>query len=401
MKMKNTLIKQIDSYVVEKRDKLLPAALAIYIFARGIEMAEIAEPATPVFSGLARILQVIVLLVVGVLFISSALHHRAATNIILAVIGLLLITCSIFSRSYELIWSYLFIVSAENTSIKNIPKVVFYCSVLILLFVIALYVAGIANAVVITRSNSAELRSSLGFYHPNRLVEVYLLAVISYLMYKFKKVKFIDFCLISLGCLVLYTVTGTRTALLAVAAVLAVFLLTQWMGTKKRNLSSAVVPITFLIVSLASVGSALLYDENNQILSLINDALSGRLVYPSALYSAVGVPLFGMNMEGTPNLISNVPYFSSSIVPIDNYYNHVLFYNGPLIILIEFFALCLTAKFAPYKENENYYIGLLVCIILGISESYVGDIAFNFSIILVSRAVTEFNLKLEKRFTAQ
>ncbi len=390
------LSEKYDRFVIANKDTLLTISLFLYIFARGIEMAEIAEWAIPYFGIFARLVQITALVIAGSLFFNSILHHCAVTNILLLFVGVILLICCSFSQSYELIWGYLFIVSAENTSIRGLPKIVFYCAVLILFSVIALHITGVAETVVIGRSDSAELRNSLGFYHPNRLVEVYLLAVLSYLMYKYNNIKLIDCGVIAVSCLIIYGVTGTRTVLFAVAMTITVFILAQQMSTHNRNLPTTVLPMLFLLIALASVFATLLYDENSSFLNFINNILSGRLIYPSALYSAVGIPLFGMNMEGTSELISNVPYFSSDVVPIDNYYNHVVFYNGPFVLLIELIVLYSISKYTSYSKYSVYYLGLMICIILGVSESYVGDVAFNFSILLAAPAMVEFDSRVRK-----
>lgn len=354
-------------------------AIGMYGFARMLSLISLQDSVQNIF---IKVLQIMAIVLLTPSLYSSLMSNTRRKNTCLTIAFIAISAVSLLSHTYELVWMILFVISCQRIRIKDIARVILYTALLVLAVDLALYGTGLTDAGTVMRT-TGEARESLGFYHPNRLAQVVLTALSAY--YASRGTRFLGVfnILISVAIsLIVYLITDSKTMVVGAAAlVFSYTLCVHWSKEKEVVLGKLI--ICLLIVSfLLSIICTIAYSDNNQLLVFINRLTSDRVKYANLLMNKIPFPFLGFNNENTGALISSQIAVPGLSVPLDNAYVHLLIITGiPGVIIYFLIHISLLSSLNKLSDYRVLAAGALFCIIMGFSESYVIDIAFNFYLI--------------------
>ena len=160
----------------------------------------------------------------------------------------------------------------------------------------------------------------------------------------------------------------------------------------------------WLISVLVAAGSAgismimmIIYDDSNEIMSIVNSALSGRFYLANLFYEHFPLTIFGYDYEGV-SLVSNI-----SGLYVDNAYAHLILHYGIISMII--FGLVLLMFFGSVLDNfrknkadfqDSELLGMCLYLIIGLSEKMLLQIEYNYFFIAVSDVFYNYKIHSDK-----
>ena len=367
--------------IVARRDALY-TAFALYAVSRAIEAISVVEPYNLFFSCIALIVQVVALLI---LLLRCVLFLRKSENIkrvCAAVVTLIVLSiASNNGKSYLPLWVWLFVVSGSDAEIKPLAIIALVCSITTVVLGFAVTILGINIVDYAGMNFEARTRITLGLTHPNRLGQALLCMYLSYkAIYDDVIPQHIDVA-VSLSLFAFGLIVDSRTACVGIIMIWMLFLIVKKISKSHFNLSVTITRLIVLVCVITSVILMVVYAPDNNILFQINQLLSYRIAYAHAIFEKVGVRLFGFDLSESAHYVNDQYAINLASVPLDNAYTNVLLSFGPLVLLL---LIILSLRItASAKQERSYYplAAIAACAVIGMSETYILDPAFNFLII--------------------
>lgn len=281
-----------------------------------------------------------------------------------------------------------------NLQAKKVSKWICRTIMLASLTVLFLFICGLIPGDINLRGTIT--RYSCGFSSPNAFGNTVLIWMILYIYTKFEKWNWKKFILCLVIACTTYKITNSRMSLLI--ELFLILMICIWV-IKKGHIKNGLYNFASIIYSVATLLCLVLtivYSKGifYRQLSVLNVFMSYRLGFMRNYYQNYGIKLFGqgiVTVSRTQQLATGEAWSG-----IDNSYMYIMICWGFVISIV--FCI-LYFKVGQYLKRKGDYIGAVVIIalcIVGLTESYLSNIAYNFAAILIAEMLST-SLRKKKR----
>lgn len=336
------------------------------------------------------------------LFLISLIKNKPSARhcVVIAIIGFLVGGTVIVSGSKQLFWIYLVVCASQGTTLRDIAKITLCSTIFILVLVLLLFTTHIIPEFVLDDVASRGIRHSLGYTHPNTFAAAIFTINLALTFLFSRKNGFASLIVIIVLAIFSHVVTGSRTFDLgnATLVVINIFSMLKIPNSVSNlflsKISKNIVYLILVFVATISIVAMFTYSSNNQILAVLNQALSGRIRLSNIYMQYSGITLFGADF-------SDAPYYSTSshgeilTFVVDNLYQKVFLQFGVVGFCLLFFpTFYLLHKMIEYKSCTTIYYLISLILFLGISESAFLWIQLNFLISYLRIAIYQSDIEI-------
>lgn len=362
-------------YGIKISQLLFEIALSIQIFFGLMSFSKIK------LNGIFYYIPYCVFIILLIRFIYIRNYNLYELIIITLSIVVLLVT-TYLSESLYLISSFSFILLGINVDIdKTIRHMrLWYCLVM-LLIIGSVWFGSIENEVkymYVSATDSYVYRSSVGFSNPNSF-SASVVQIAMFILYgsKNEKVSFIRVISAILLALISYSFSGTKTILVICGILVGSYLLEVFFAENKytRRIFK-VLTLSPIICCILSIFGILKFNTKSSVWLFLNALLSNRISYCQAVFKDFGWSIIGQPIVMTER--QQINYI------LDNAYAQLGFKFGVIWLIFFVFLLYRTVKNAYEEKKYNRVIILSAMSFLGITETSLILIYFNFSILFLS-----------------
>lgn len=300
----------------------------------------------------------------------------------------------IISDSNILAILVLFIIAAKNIKFENIIKYDFKLRVVLTSIVVLLYVLDLTENHYIYRENG-DIRSSMGFSHPNTFGIYILLLCAEYIYLNYKKMTWKSYVVILIVDILLIYFANSRASVIAILLLLVGTALCKITKNKiiENKLVKNLLPYLFIIFTLISIILCTLYNPVNFVIRQINDLLSGRIYLAKKYLEDYDVNLFGNELEIVSTYEAENTGEEARV--LDNGFINIILQYG--IVNYIFLVIMLYIAIQKALSEKDYILCIImsIYIVVGILENGAFTLYKNTFLIYISNAIY-FNNKNEK-----
>ncbi|OUP56318.1 hypothetical protein B5F14_09805 [Faecalitalea cylindroides] len=297
----------------------------------------------------------------------------------IAVIAFISLIIFFFSGFYEFfIINVLLVIAAKNININKLVKYTFFLRLFMFIGVVLL------NSLSIIPSydkflfhgnvNTGVVRYSLGFFHPNALSFQSFVLVSLFLFTYFKRARVIStICSIVFVFAIYFLAKGRTFLLVSTLEIIMMWIASSRFFNRKR---ARIILLISSLIPFACILLCFLYSDDNYLMNLINNFLSGRIGLGNDFINHYGVSLLGTY---TTNF-----YVEEVLKVLDPSYMVILLRCG-IIGFLMMYSLILIILILFYREKK--YIHLIIFmffLIYGLSEEAPSFVAYNVLILYFS-----------------
>lgn len=269
---------------------------------------------------------------------------------------LLISLISIFySRNSRLFMTFAFIICFRNFDFNKFIKFDFAFKIIITISLIILCFLGLAENVIISRTDSFDVRYSLGFFHPNTLGIYVLIILMEYVYLKFDNLSIMSYLIIFLIGFWMFKITDSRAAYLSILLLILITLCYKEFLYKIKfgKIFKDCLCYLFIILLLISYVLTLNYKYTNSFMKKVNSMSSGRVELANYFYTKYGAKLFGSYLE-------EVDLKDEKYITLDNGYMDLLIECG----LLNTILCCILNIICIKKILKEENVPLLICIVI-------------------------------------
>lgn len=316
-------------------------------------------------------------------------------ELLIAVFGAILIWITYRNAGSDFfVPAFLFIVCGKKVDYNKVVRTILYAQIFSVLLIVLMAIFGIIDNMSTVYSYSylstTVVKTSLGFKHPNifgaRLLQIGLCFL--YLVYDRWKTGY--YVILGVIATIVYNTSYSRTAvLLLLLAVLLVFLVKRMQNQKVTRRLLTVMEYMPIIVCSFSIILALFF-TTSELFAFMDKYFTARFTAITQFFSQYGFSILGQEIELSRQ--SNGLFFTI----LDNSYAHIGIRFGLIMLVVFIFALQKTAQKA--RKSDNYALLILVTIIslLGMSETTMFRVSYNFVILFISALIFPENSLAQK-----
>ena len=288
--------------------------------------------------------------------------------IIACILGVLLFISAAKTSNFVLIKLFLLLLALRKTNMQEIVRIDLLVKLVILIITASQALTG-------SLKMYSTKRLELGFSNPNDLGMI-ILGIFTdaiFLKAALSRIKIKDLIIMVAIIAWLSQLNISRTMVLC--ALIAVVLIVLGKINPKIILNKA-MPSMAILAALGSYLLAVLYKLGNPLFKELNKIMSDR-IYWSALYlDSFKIRLFGQDISD----------FRKGR-PFDNAYLRLLIEHGVIVFVIVITLYFLLIKKCIEEKNAIALICAVVFIFYGISEGYLMDVSFNFTLLMFSKVI--------------
>ena len=293
-------------------------------------------------------------LVCALLLIGKLLIQRYTSKQLLGlmVVGAVVVISLYFARDWNLVLLYLFVAAGQGISIRKLAIIALPIQLAILLITATFAGAGIIESRITYRTvgGVVQLRSSMGYAHPNTFGNAVLSVCCSYAILRFPRFNFADLLVYVLGITIINLYADSQTSMICIGVV-ALFalcsrLLRDRTGFKGLAFASAVIAVFTVVLSYYMM---VYYSSNVEWMQALNSMLSSRFSLAKAYYTDFPPTLFGRNPDEI-SMVININYVQH--FP-DNAYIRLLITDGILPTVIFLMYMLLNNGKHPFYHKDD------------------------------------------------
>lgn len=305
---------------------------------------------------------------------------------VLALVGFMIFLLSGFYEFF--IINILLIIAAKNINVYKLIKYTFFLRLFMFIGVVLLNVLNIIPSydkfLFFGNVNTGVVRYSLGFFHPNALSFQSFVLVSLFLFIYFKRARVISTICSIVFVFTIYFLAKGRTFLL----VSSLEIIMMWLASSRffNQKSARFLLLISSLIPLVCILLCFLYANDNYMMNLINDFLSGRIGLGNDFINYYGVTLFGTY---TPNF-----YVDGVLKVLDPSYMVILLRCGIIGFLMMYFLILVILILFYQEKRYAHLIVFMFFLIYGLSEEAPSFIAYNVLILYFSEI---FNLKIKRK----
>ncbi|MCC4414510.1 hypothetical protein LMB68_09225 [Limosilactobacillus reuteri] len=345
---------------------------------------------------MVAVLSSIISLFVGITLtvICLAGKYSARTFFLLIFIGSLLFIGYINSKMSAYLIGFLFLVSGTNVDIRSILKTIRYAISISIIISLFLYFIGLSDIGIARRGYNG-----WGFVHPNVAGQVFMLVILLWIAEHYLTLNLFRInTILIIGELFIFLLTGSRTVLITMTALVALLPLFRKIFVK--NSDNLVVKISELInpISLMLTFATAKFLYYVPFFQRLDSLMVNRIFLNSFALEKFGIRLFGQNSdlktEGTVyNSLRNV-YWNAGIT-VDSTYMTSLLTMGLIPTLIWTVAYVLMMKRVAETKNYIFFTIALVLCFESFMETGMLTIYNNFAFFFLTAEIINTSNKKE------
>lgn len=289
--------------------------------------------------------------------------------VLIAFCSSLVLLSAVRSHDNVLLWTLLFIISAQNVDWKTIGWSCISTSISIIALDIIVNTQNRSVEAIDSR-NLHNIRFSLGFSHPNlTALFIFFLVIGVYLIVRNR--LFIVFILASAALVVTYVLLSSRTEIIGLAAfigLIPVMYLQQIKAHKKIVLIvNSFICLLCDALCMLSFFASYFYHDGSEVFRVLNKLFSGRLQLLHGYFHGGGLTLFGRTYSGFSTGMFTSLGLEVNFIADNFYVRSVLLYGLVTGGLLVFLILCIQWYLAV-KRSVDFY-AFSVPLIMGVAES--------------------------------
>lgn len=365
-------------------------AFACYCMAAYLKRTNIEDIVGISIDSFAFVLQIAALCLLAIRMTMQHIDLRALLTM-LAVAGISLLSSRVSGSSAPL-WLALFLFASQGVKMKTIAAVVFAVSSLVIVVTVAGALSGSIESFYLGRNGVLNVRSSLGFVHPNRFGAMVFVAMAAWLTLRFSKVGLLDVALAAVAAVIVVQAADSRTSAALIVFAPFVFIAAKKAGKTLRWRNCLWIALGVLFCCcFASVFLMVNYNPAVPWESGLNSILSGRLYYAHHYYVGYPPSLWGTDYSGAAVVHFGTSNNMSSTFVVDNAYARVILLYGIVFgstLLAGFAALIWKARRDPFLSV--CIVGLTLFMIAGLFEGVMLEVETNFFLLGLASIVHGF-----------
>lgn len=382
--MNNTSVKSIlgSRASTEKKTRCL-FFLALVISLSSFVLMKTAWPHAQGFKYIAPIgLAIVLLRFFIILNVLTGWQFR----LVLISLPFFLYTASIVDLPENVLYPYFFAVSAYNISFRKILKCFFLINVSIWLITTLAAVVHILpnlsydrevlDVIDMTKTGGTVFRYNFGYNYPTDYAAHLTYICIMWFVIRGRNIRFYDYILFLIGAIHVYRNCDARLDTICILFSLLLFFIynnsfhsgfwSNWIIKKLIIYASLVAAILILYLTYKY-----LLDSEDEVISIINIILSGRLRYGSEAIEEYGIPIFGQHIKF---------YYGDDPIHynfIDSSFVQLLIVYGLVYFLFAIFCHVYVCK--KNIKNFQLYVPLAICTVSLHSIVFQGLMNFQFN----------------------
>lgn len=296
-------------------------------------------------------------------------------------VGAIALAALYMTKDWNLVLLYFFVAAGRDVSIKQLAYIALPIQIGMLLITVTFAGYGLIESRYLYRSYDGilQLRSSMGYSHPNSFGQSVLSVCCSYAILRFPKFNIADLGIYTFGAAVCYFFADSRTSI-ACIAFLAILGIACMMLDRRKSLgkmAGIAVVISFCAIAF-SLSMMVFYDASVQLMRDLNSMLSARLSLMHTYFQNYPIRPFGYASR-TVVLAISANYMQYGP---DNAYARMVILDGllPALVFISFY-LATFVHFAKKKRFDSCVFALLIFAVAAVMESYSLSFAANYCLV--------------------
>lgn len=319
--------------------------------------------------------------VLGIWLIIKSKHPKRYI-IYYAIVVLFLLISSILARDVIMLKGLIIVIASKDIEIK---KIINNYLVVITLFTFIIGTLCLLNKipdVTEIRSNTGNIRYSLGLSHPNRLGYILFLFSMTRLYNQYLKygIRDIIFNTLMLAISVYISNSKSVAVLITIISIIELYFI---LFPKRNTLwIKELCKMILILAPLLSWLTTIMYNTNNAIYLAINEFFTGRLYLANTAYKKYGFSILGQKIDSV--LALEASRAGTEVLAIDNFYTYITIHFGIIIIFIIITAFAMFVKKAISNTNNDILLlWFFLIIIYGMFENQIIDLRINFPVVIL------------------
>lgn len=295
-------------------------------------------------------------------------------------VGVILAISYIKCKTGVLFVAFAFVFSGKGVNFRRLALIAMVVYGVLLFFTVSSALSG-QIAIVETVRSGGQVRSSLGFTHPNRLSTTIFQILVSWLVLRYPKFNAFDLVIcIASTCPILIIADSRTTALTVLVMVILIQFAMVFERRGKSRLFIVFCGTLILCLIAVSIYFMFCYDNSNSFHKLLNTALTGRFTLARGYCSTYPPGLFGRSFSSDTSYVFVTGGQHTGIV-VDNTYARIPILYGIVPTLVLFFGLCVLF-IKEYKRGSIRceFLFLVVFLIAGFAESFVLNLSMDIAL---------------------
>lgn len=317
-----------------------------------------------------------------ILFCFEGKLKRSKLYIMLVLsVAVIAITLKTQNRGFAIMYAAILAFPTE-LSARKVAKWVSYTILVLTLIVLSMYGMGLIDADTAIRGTV--IRLSCGFTSPNAFGNTVLLLMIFYIYYKYENWKTKNTILCIVISFAVFYMTNSRMSFFI--EIMLLMIVHVWIirdnrpGNKIYTFASWIYSaLTILCFFLTYI-----YDKGyfSNILTALNIYMSYRLGFMRNYFHNYGLQPFGQMIQ----TVSRAQQLATGAAwsGLDNSYMYIMICWGVVISVIFCILYYYLGKHLKAKADKIGALCVIVLCVVGLTESYLSNVAYNLAIILIA-----------------
>lgn len=308
-------------------------------------------------------------------------HYSRRQLFGLVAVGAITIATLYTTKDWNIVLLFFFIVAGQGISVRKLAAIAMPIQLAMLLLTSGFAAAGVIESRFVYRSVDGvmQLRSSMGYAHPNSFGQSVLSVCCSIAILRLPKFNLVDLLIYIIGIAMCNTYADSRTSMVCIAFVALLALAFRvFSGRKSMKWLSVIAAIAAFGAVCFSFFMMLFYDPSVPWMNGLNSVLSARFSLAHSYYTNYPLKPFGYESQSVAVIIN--AYYTQ--YGPDNAYVRMLILNGvlPAAIFITLYLLTFL-RFAKQRRFDVCVFGLFIFAIAAIMESYSLAFAANYCLV--------------------
>ena len=291
------------------------------------------------------------------------------------------------SKERELLIMFLLIIAFQGMNLRTLIKYDISIKLFLMIVVLILYNFKLTDTYYMLREDG-QIRSSMGFSHPNTF-GAYLLSICIDIFYlNFKKIGILYYVFAIFIALIIRYFADSRTSIYALILLCIIHIIFKISNKKlfTYKLIEKVMIYLFFILTFFSISLTYLYKMGNSLVYHLDNLTTGRINLILYFMENYRITLFGNEI---PLILTRELEFTGIryLNYLDNGFILLLLRNGVLIFLLAGIFFYKSIKKLFEVKSYDLIIIFFVFLITGLFESFFYTIHFNTFILYFSQFV--------------
>lgn len=291
---------------------------------------------------------------------------------------------SIVSRDFNIVLSYLLVICIKDIDLKEVLKIILKVNVVMLLIHICGYILNLIfqfKDVVTYYTDDGSVVHNFLVGHPNHFSIILFWTYATYIYLKFENINYKDYALGVILGIFAYVFPQSKTTAIAIGIFICLIIVAKLNKEKINELIKLGSKYLFIIFTISTIVVIVPYrylDEKiTDVIDQIDVVLSGRILYPHAVYKKYGFTMIGEFVDYKENQEWGGPFI------MDNLYGKILFNYGSFYAIL--LAYLMIAKSKKFEDKE--YIYVIIFSIMAICEVHVLNACIGITLLMIGDIV--------------